>query len=60
MAIERSEEDGGLGKVKVDRVSGEGFLVRFIDYGNVEEKRCDELYAVPEGFDKIPAGAFLV
>ena len=60
LAIARSDEDGALGRVKVERFTGERFLVRFIDFGNVEEKRGDELYSVPEGIDQIPAGAFLV
>jgi len=60
LAIARSDEDGALGRARVERCTGERFLVRFIDFGNVEEKRGDELYSVPEGIDQIPAGAFLV
>ena len=60
LAIASSGEGGDLGRVRVERFTGEGLLVRFIDYGNVEEKRGDELYLVPEGIDQIPAGAFLV
>ena len=60
LAMAKSEEDGSLGRVKVERVKGVGFGVRYIDYGNVEEKLGGELYALPEEVEKIPFLAFLV
>merc|ERR1719268_775856 len=51
----KSEEDGSLGRVKVETVKEGGF-----DYGNVEEKLGGELYALPEEVEKIPSLAFLV
>ena len=60
LAMAKSEEDGSLGRVKVETVQGGGFGVRYIDYGNVEEKLGGELYALPEEVEKIPSLAFLV
>ena len=61
LAIAMTEDDGTLGRVKVERdIAGGRVLVRFIDYGNVEEKSGDELYSVPDGLDQTPAAAFVV
>jgi len=60
LAMAKSEEDGSLGRVKVETIQEKGFGVRYIDYGNVEEKLCGELYVLPGEVDKIPSLAFLV
>ena len=54
LAMAKSEEDGSLGRVKVETVQEGGFGVRYIDYGNVEKKLGGEMYALPKEVEKIP------
>ena len=40
-------EDNGLYRAKVESVKGSTVLVRFVDYGNTEEKNLNDLYSLP-------------
>jgi hypothetical protein len=56
MALAIFTQDSLLYRVRVE----EGNMVRFVDYGNTEEKNADELYEVPEELLKFPVGAVRV
>ena len=53
MALAIFTQDSLLYRVRVE----EGSMVRFVDYGNTEEKNAEDLYEVPEELLKFPVGA---
>ena len=60
LAVARAQEDGGLGRVRVLHTTGEIVTVRFIDYGNCEEKVAAEVLVVPSAVASLPALAAAV
>ncbi len=47
-------EDGGFYRAQIASIQGNMALVRFLDYGNEEQKNLDELYALHTKFHSLP------